>query len=80
MKTSSPWTEDQVASLNGYQQCDLYHPFTGQNRQPNSDETILIATPEGWVEFDGGPVVQTWAHEFMLDWSWKKREDEWLAR
>jgi hypothetical protein len=42
------------------------HPFT-------SEENItLIATPAGWVEIEGGPIVQTWAHDFMLDWSWMR--------
>lgn len=67
----APWTDDEVASLNGYQQCPLVHPFTGE-RGPNGEETILIATAEGWVEREGGPVVQTWAHTFMANWAWKE--------
>ena len=65
-----PWTSDQVASLNAYQHCDRMHPFTG-DRGPNGEETILIATSEGWIEHEGGPIVQTWAHAFMADWKWK---------
>jgi hypothetical protein len=69
-RVEAPWTDDQVASLNGYQAEDRYHPFTGE-RGPNNEETILIATKDGWVEKEGGPVVQTWAHGFMADWSWR---------
>ena len=68
---NAPWTPDQVASLNGYQNCGYCHPFTG-TRKPNGDETILLATPEGWVEHEGGPVTQTWAYPFMADWTWKR--------
>jgi hypothetical protein len=67
----TPWTEDQVASLNAYQAAGVMHPFTGE-RGPKGEETILIATPEGWVERVGGPVVQTWAHAWMVNWGWKK--------
>ncbi len=66
----APWTEDQVASLNGYQGCDFAHPFTGE-RGPNGEETKLIATPAGWIEHEGGPVMQKWAHTFMANWAWK---------
>lgn len=69
----APWTADQVSSLNGYQASRVMHPFTGA-RGPGGEETILIATPDGWVEREGGPIVQTWAHGFMADWSWKR---EW---
>lgn len=67
----APWTDAQIESLNGYQESGVGHPFTGE-RQPNGDETILIATKEGWIEREGGPVVQTWAHPFMANGSWKE--------
>jgi hypothetical protein len=67
---SVPWTAHQVASLNAYQQSGGMHPFTGTRRADNS-ETVLIATPEGWVEAPEGPVVQTWAYSWMADWSWR---------
>lgn len=69
-RSNAPWTDDQVASLNGYQQAGFVHPFTG-GRGPGGEETVLIATKDGWVEREGGPVVQTWAHPFMADWSWQ---------
>lgn len=65
----APWTDREVASLNAYQ-ISGFHPYCG-NRQPNGDETILIATRDGWVEREGGPVVQTWAHAFTTDGSWQ---------
>ena len=70
------WTEDEVASLNAFQKSGYYHPFTALQRQPNGDATVLIATQDGWVESEGGPVVQTWAHPFMLNWTWKLMGEE----
>jgi hypothetical protein len=66
----APWTPDQVRSLNAYQACGQMHPFTG-DRGPNGEETVLIATTDGWIERAGGPVIQTWAHLFMANWSWQ---------
>jgi hypothetical protein len=65
----APWTADQVANLNAYQQAGVMHPFTGE-RQSNGDETILIATSVGWIAAPDGPVVQTWAYAMMADGSW----------
>jgi len=70
-RVDAPWSEEQVASLNAYQKAGVMHPFTG-TRKPNGDETILIATPAGWVEEEGGPVVQTWAHDFMANGAWRR--------
>ena len=67
----APWTTEQVESLNGYQNCGHTHPFTYGD---GADQVDLIATPEGWVAVEGGPVVQDWAHSFMLDDTWK----EWI--
>lgn len=63
----APWSNDQVLSLNGYQECSRYHPFT----YGDGDEKVdLIATNAGWVAYPAGPVVQAWAHRWMADWSW----------
>lgn len=62
----APFTDDQVASLNAYQTAGYVHPFTGA---AGGD---LFATRDGWIEKPGGSVVQTWAHEFMGDWSWRQ--------
>lgn len=55
-----------MASANAYQECGAWHPFTSESGR------ALVATPDGWVEEPGGPVVQEWAHGFMLDWGWKE--------
>lgn len=72
-ESHAPWTVEQVASLNAYQVSGVGHPFTGE-RAPGGEETVLTATPEGWVEKASGPIVQAWAHTWMADWSWRKKE------
>jgi hypothetical protein len=69
------FTTDEVESLNVYQKSGMFHPFTcgGDRTDENhlDGEGLLVATEEGWYcpfcEFR-----QSWAHEFMKDWSWKK--------
>lgn len=60
----APWTPAQVEALNLYQTKGCMHPFTG-DRGPGGEERVLLATPSGWVEVEGGPVVQTWAWRRM---------------
>lgn len=64
----APWTDDQVASLTAFQISPRWHPFTcGRDgcRRP------LRPTSNGWI-CDRCEYAQTWAHEFMTDWSWKE--------
>ncbi len=60
----APWTPAQVEALKAYQACPLVHPYT------SAQGTDLIPTEAGWVIEEGGPVVQTWAHDFTMDASW----------
>jgi hypothetical protein len=62
----APWTAEEVVSLNDYQACDFFHEFTG------TDGVVLIATSGGWIEKEGGPVVQDWAYDFMANGSWRE--------
>lgn len=57
------WSDDQVASANGFQQSGVWHPFTCKCGKD------LIATNSGW-KCDCG-YTQDWAHVFMLDGSWR---------
>ena len=67
---TAPWTEDQVESLNQYQESGVMHPFTCGHGSHD-----LHATKEGWVcticEKEGRTYTQNWCHTFMADWSWK---------
>lgn len=69
-KIEAPWTPEQVAGLNAYQDCGWVHPFTC------ACGAALEATEDGWTcngswHFDreegAFPVVQTWAHAFMVE-------------
>lgn len=64
----APWNDDQVASLNAYQESGVFHPFTCGSGEEQVD---LTATHDGWIARKSGPVVQTWAHKWMADWSWR---------
>ncbi len=68
-KAVVPFDDEQVNSLNGYQN-STYHPYTcgGKNCRE-----ILVATNDGWVCKKCG-YMQMWAHRFSADWSWKKYE------
>jgi hypothetical protein len=68
-KDPSPvFTPDEVKSLNAYQACGMWHPFTCGN---GCGETLL-ATTAGWICRGGCGYGQDWAHQFMKDWRWKK--------
>lgn len=70
------FTADEVRSLNEYQASGAFHPFTcGGDRIDEmhlDGEGLLVATEDGWhcpyCEYR----QQTWCHQFMKDWSWKK--------
>jgi hypothetical protein len=69
----APWTDEQVAALNGYQQAGVMHPFTCGYRDDHyaRDPGILVATPRGWeCSWPGCEYTQEWAHEFMFDPHW----------
>ena len=74
------FTEDQVQSLNAYQAAGVMHPFTctGGGTHPHHANVDLVARREGWYCPVSKTIVQKWAHDFMLDWSWEKHD--WLGR
>jgi hypothetical protein len=61
----APWSHDQVASLNGFQASGFFHPFTCDR-----GSHTLRATASGWV-CPQDDYTQDWAHDFMLDGSWR---------
>lgn len=72
--SKAPWTNEQVAALNAYQQAGVMHPFTCPNRSEpghvcdpewgRGDKGVLRATNDGWV-CTGCDYTQDWAHDFM---------------
>jgi hypothetical protein len=75
-----PFTEDQIKSLNEFQQRAIWHPFTCGNNHAEDD--LLIAAETGWV-CPNCDYTQDWAHDFMANWDWKKTSDafeDWKKR
>lgn len=60
------FSEDEVESLNAYQDAGVMHPFTCGNCSGHRD---LIATREGWHCPDCD-YRQDWAHLEMKNWQW----------
>jgi hypothetical protein len=68
----APFTPEQVASLNAYQEAGVMHPFTCDNEMHGSREFVLVATETGWrCRSRWCDYYQTWAHAAMADWSWQ---------
>jgi hypothetical protein len=71
----APWSEDQVASLNAYQESGHFHPFTCGQRDDDGEAHLLRATREGWYcpkcAAQGKDYSQAWCHGWMADWSWQ---------
>jgi hypothetical protein len=69
----APWTEEQVAALNAFQQRAPFHPFTCGYRDDHyaANQGILVATTTGWVcPYRGCQYTQDWASPFMMDPHW----------
>lgn len=66
----APWTPEQVAALNAFQQRGGMHPFTCGFRGSVHAlrEGVLIAGPDGWhCPIPGCLYTQNWAHAFMAE-------------
>ena len=81
-KIEAPWTPEQVAGLNAYQDCGWVHPFTCAE---DTCRSVLHAIEAGWVcmdptcpthpseetamgvAVDFPCVQQRWAHAFMAE-------------
>jgi hypothetical protein len=62
------WTPEQVAALNEYQQDGRFHPYTCGRRDDHLDDSVLVATPDGWVcPHPGCGYTQKWAYASTVD-------------
>lgn len=69
------FTQDQTDSINAFQACGYWHPFTCGDHCG----ATLIATVDGFIcPTENCGYTQDWAHVFMCDWSWK-RSDAMIA-
>lgn len=63
--TFAPWTHEQVANLNAWQERGDRPPFTCGR---DGCGEVLAAVPEGWVcPSETCDYTQNWAHNFMAD-------------
>jgi hypothetical protein len=72
----APWTDDQVLSLNEYQEAGVFYPFTCGKRDGLGQAHVLKADKYGWwcphCADESKGYVQNWCHEWMANWEWKK--------
>lgn len=61
----SPWTADQVASLDAYQRDGRWHEYTC-----GDCGRTLVPTAAGWT-CTADDYTQRWAHEFTTNWRWR---------
>ena len=67
MLVKAPWTDEEVAKLNEFQETSWMHPFTCVFRGDDHEgEGVLVATNAGWV-CPQCEYTQNWAHDFMLE-------------
>lgn len=69
----APWSPEQVKNLNDFQTEGHMHPFTCGSPDCRAD---LVATANGWTCPSGCGYTQNWAHDFMVDGSWRKGANE----
>lgn len=62
----APWTPEQVAALNHYQDAGRMHPFTCGATHSDGRSPVLTATTDGWrCPNPTCDYQQNWAHAFM---------------
>lgn len=71
MQITTPWTDDQVKSINEFQELAPMHPFTCICSR------VLYATSEG-MKCHECEYTQNWVHQVMIDWTWKKYAQDTL--
>ena len=72
----APWTLEQVASINGYQQSGAFHEFTCPFSDDHAAGRVLVAV-ENALGCPSCAYVQFWVWNWMADWEWRQYES-WL--
>lgn len=63
-----PFTQDEIDSFHGYQNCGYTHPFTCGIQECRDD---LVAREDG-LHCPAGHYRQNWCWPWMVNWGWKK--------
>lgn len=73
------FTDEQVESINAFQQAGAMHPFTCGSDECRAQhvEGVLVATRAG-LHCPHCSYTQDWVHGFMADGSWKGMVPSWL--
>jgi hypothetical protein len=71
-KVVSPFSQEQIDSLQAFQECEMMHPYTC-----HECEKILIPSELGLSCSEHG-LVQTWALEFTANGHWHTHEVQML--
>lgn len=59
-----PFSEDQIKSINEFQNSEVMHPFTC------CDHQSMVAEKDGMRCLKCNR-LQEWVHEWMANWEWK---------
>jgi len=63
----APFTAEQAAALNGFQQAGNMHPFTCARGHLSGHVSLVAVAEAGWIcPVDTCDYTQDWAHDFML--------------
>jgi hypothetical protein len=71
--SEAPWTNEQVANIQSFQDSGRMHPFTCANQASHIDGSRDPLEPHiyGMVcKADGCGYIQTWVHDFMVTEDW----------
>lgn len=69
-KVHPPFDPSQIDSLNGFQESNLFHPFTCPEHS-DGPEGVLVAVERGMICPTCG-YEQHWVYRWMADWSWEE--------
>lgn len=75
---TAPFSQDQRISINDFQHCNYWHPFTCENPHTGSDRT-LIALDDG-MHCPLCDYFQNWVYDWMADGSWRQIENKFGFR
>lgn len=66
-KSVSPWTDEEVDSINAWQESNAVHPFTCPCDHPETDDHVSLVATEASLFCPECDYEQNWVHGFMVD-------------
>ena len=69
MMIKAPFNDEQIRSINEFQHCNYFHPFTCAN----DSNHVLVAYNAGLMcPNNDCKYTKEWVHNFMQDFSWQQ--------